>query len=60
MFSEGKLWSVSTKGELVVIDAGRTFKVVARQDLGEPSHATPAFGPDTLYVRTLTQLHAIG
>ena len=60
VFSEGKLWSVNTKGELVVIDAGRTFKVVARQDLGEPSHATPAFGPDTLYVRTLTQLHAIG
>lgn len=59
VFCEGKLWAMSNKGELVVIEAARTFKLVARHDLGEITNATPAFGEKTLYLRTLSHLMAV-
>ena len=60
VFCEGKLWAMSNKGELVVIAAEKTFKVLGRHDLGEITNATPAFGEKTLYLRTLSHLTAVG
>lgn len=59
VFCEGKLWATSNKGELVVIAAEKTFKVLGRHDLGEITNATPAFGEKTLYLRTLSHLTAV-
>lgn len=57
---EGKLWALSNKGELVVIAADKTFKLLARHDLGEGTNSTPSFGEKTLYLRTLSHLMAVG
>ncbi|MDA1274331.1 MAG: PQQ-binding-like beta-propeller repeat protein [Verrucomicrobia bacterium] len=55
-----RLFCVSATGEVVVIEASDQFKVLARNDLGEPSHATPAISGGRMYVRTLSHLFSIG
>lgn len=56
----GKLYAVSSKGELVVIEAADQFKVLGRSDLGESSHATPAVANGRMYIRTLSHVFCIG
>jgi len=57
----GRLWAMNTKGELVVIEASsHAFKLVARNDLGEPSHATPALAGGVMYLRTRGHLISLG
>jgi outer membrane protein assembly factor BamB len=56
----GKLYAISQKGELVVIDTGDQFKPLARIDLGETSHATPAVADGVMYLRTETHLISVG
>jgi len=56
----GKLWAMNTRGELVVIEAAGVFKLVARNDLGEPSHATPAIAGGVMYLRTRSHLISLG
>jgi hypothetical protein len=56
----GKLYAMSAKGEVVVIDASDQFKVLGRCDLGEPSHATPAVAGGVLYLRTQSHLISVG
>ena len=43
---------------MTVLATGDEFKVVARNDLGEPIYATPAVADGTLYVRTTGHLYA--
>ena len=50
------LYNTSTAGEVVVLAASRRFQLVARNDLGEPSHSTAAVADGALYFRTETQL----
>jgi hypothetical protein len=47
-------------GEVIVLKAGRTFEVLARNDMGEMLMATPAISSNTLFVRTGGHLYAIG
>lgn len=54
------IYNVSTDGELVVLAARRNYELLARHNLGEASHATPAIGSDRMYVRTFTQLLCLG
>ena len=56
----GKLYNMSAKGELVVIDAAGTFNPRGRVDLGEGSHSTPAVAGGVLYLRTFSHLVSIG
>lgn len=56
----GKLWAMSAKGELVVLETGDQFKQVCRIDLGEASHATPAVAGGVMYLRTQSHLISIG
>ena len=53
----GEILCVSTTGELVVVEAGPTFKTPHRLDLGALCHATPALSEEALYVRTAWTLH---
>ncbi len=60
VFVNGKLYAMSAKGELVVLDAADKFNVAARVDLGEPSHATPAISGGVMYLRTFGHLISVG
>lgn len=57
---DGKLFNVSTQGELVVIEAGPQFRVVARSQLGEGTEATPAVSGGRMFIRTESHLVALG
>jgi outer membrane protein assembly factor BamB len=56
----GRLYNVTRKGELVVVSATDKFSEIARFDLGEASFATPAVSGGRLYLRTMSQLMALG
>jgi outer membrane protein assembly factor BamB len=53
------LLALSADGEAVVLSAGRQFHEIARHDLGQGSHSTPAVAGDKLFVRTFQRLLAV-
>ena len=55
---DGKVYTASQEGRIVVLAAGDRLEVLARNDLGEPVFATPAIAGGTLYVRTEADLWA--
>jgi outer membrane protein assembly factor BamB len=55
-----RIFCASREGEVVVLAADRTFKLLARNLLDEPVHATPAIAHNRLYVRTTSSLLSIG
>jgi len=57
---DGKLYAASARGEVTVLAAGSTPKVLASVDLAERLMATPALADGTVYVRTETRLRAFG
>jgi outer membrane protein assembly factor BamB len=58
--ADGRIYTASVSGTVVVFRAGDTLEVLARNDLGEPIMATPAIAADTLYVRSAGHLWAFG
>jgi len=56
----GRICVASQSGVLVVLAAGDTLDVLARNDLKEEVLATPAIVEGKLYVRTLRHLYAFG
>lgn len=58
--ADGKLFNLSTTGELVALAAAGHFALLGRTALGEGGHASPAVALGRLYVRTLTHLHCLG
>jgi outer membrane protein assembly factor BamB len=58
--SDGKVYVTGEEGQVIVLRAGRTFEVLARNDMGETVFATPAIAQGTLFVRTRGHLYAIG
>jgi outer membrane protein assembly factor BamB len=58
--SDGRVYLAAEGGEVLVLKAGRTFEVLAKNDMGEPCMATPAIANGTLYVRTQGHLYGIG
>ncbi len=57
--SDGKIYLASEDGAVFVVAAGREFRSLARNDVGEPLMATPAVSNRTLYVRGARHLFAI-
>lgn len=57
---ENRIFCISTAGEVVVIDASETFRVLARNALDETTHTTPAVAGGRMYVRTLSHLISVG
>lgn len=53
------LFFLNEDGETFVLEAGDTYKEVARNDLDEMSLASPAIAGDALYIRTRTKLYKI-
>jgi outer membrane protein assembly factor BamB len=57
---EGRLYCVSTAGELVVVEASDQFKVLHRFPLNELCHTTPAIAVGRMFIRTERHLWSFG
>jgi len=58
--ADGKVYIINRSGEVVVLEAGPTFKVLSRIKMGEqPVHATIAVANKSLYIRTARALYCI-
>jgi len=56
----GRLYNIAKNGDVFVIGAGDKFELLSRIPLGEKSHASPAVAHGRLYLRTLSQVFALG
>jgi outer membrane protein assembly factor BamB len=57
---DGRLYGVSKKGEVVVIEASPQYELLARSQLPEGSYATPAVAHGSIYFRTFHRLICVG
>jgi outer membrane protein assembly factor BamB len=57
---DGKIYTASMDGIVVVVEAGHELHVVARNNLEERLMATPAIVDGKLYIRTAGHLYAFG
>lgn len=57
---DGRIFQVSSKGDMIVLAAGDEFKVLAKNPMGEGSHSTPCIDGDRLYLKTFTHLVCLG
>ena len=57
---DGRLFCVSTAGELVVLEACERFNVLHRYALGELCHSTPAVALSRMFIRTEKHLWSFG
>jgi len=57
--ADGRIYIVDTEGNTLVIESGKTFKVLAQNKLDEGVSATPALVGRTIYLRGERHLYAI-
>jgi outer membrane protein assembly factor BamB len=58
--ADGKIYLSSEDGDMIVVRAGRTFERIATNAVGELLMATPALSDGVMYVKTVSNLFAIG
>lgn len=58
--ADGRLYLPSEDGDILVVEAGPAFKLLARNPMGQPLMATPAISGGLLLVRGERDLFAIG
>lgn len=58
--SDGRIYASNNDGTTFVVQAGREFKLLARNELGERITASPAVSGDQLIYRTDSHLYCIG
>lgn len=59
VYADGKIWLFSEDGKTTVIQPGRTFSLVAENQLNEGFLASPAIADNSFYLRTRTHLYRI-
>lgn len=57
---DGHLYLIAKKGLVIVAEAGRQFKELARSSFGETVFASPAFAQNKMFVRGAKHLFCIG
>ena len=57
---DGKIYCTGEEGDVIVVAAGTSFEVLARNQLGESCLATPAISRGVLFFRTRSHLMAFG
>jgi outer membrane protein assembly factor BamB len=57
---DGRLFGISTKGEVVVLEASDRFQVLGRNQLSETTHSTPAVAGGRMYIHTAKHLISVG
>jgi outer membrane protein assembly factor BamB len=58
--ADGKVYVASEDGRVLVLKAGPTYEVIATNEMGESTLATPALSEGTMYWRTQGHVLAIG
>lgn len=58
--ADGKIYLSNEDGEMLVVEAGSTFKHLATNSMGETIMATPALSDGVMFVRGASTLFAIG
>ena len=58
--ADGRIYLSNEDGEMLVVEAGAAFKLLATNSIGEMLMATPALSDGVMYVRALSTLFAIG
>ena len=58
--ADGRLYLSNEDGEMLVVAAGREFRLIATNSIGELLMATPALSNGVMYVRSSSSLFAIG
>ncbi len=58
--ADGRVYLSNEDGEMLVVAAGRQFRLIATNTMGEPLMATPALSDGIMYVRSASTLFAIG
>jgi len=58
--ADGKIYLSNEDGEMLVVEAGASFKHIATNSIGEMLMATPAFSDGVMFVRGVSTLFAIG
>jgi len=58
--SDGRIYLSSEDGDITVVQAGREFKALGTNSMGDLLMATPALSDGVMYVRTAKTLFAIG
>ncbi len=58
--ADGKVYLINEQGEAFVLEAGREFKLLRKNQLGERTLASPAISGGRIYVRTDDHLIAVG
>lgn len=58
--SDGRVYASNNGGTTFVVEAGRDFKLLATNELGERITASPAISGDALIYRTDSHLYSIG
>lgn len=53
---DGKIYLISEAGKVTVLKADRQWEILAVNDLGEETYATPALSGGKIYVRTRTDI----
>ena len=57
---DGKLYCITTDGDVVVVRAAENYELLAINPLGETSNATPAVSGGRMYLRTYSHLFSVG
>lgn len=57
---DGRVYALSEDGEASVVEAGKTFRILASNALGERTMATPAVSGGRLFIRSDASLFAVG
>jgi len=60
VYAGGNLWIFTVKGEVLGVKAGRTYEVIARNQMDSGIWATPAFLRNTVILRTEKFLYRLG
>ncbi len=60
VWAGGRLYAVSTSGELITLEASDKFKVLDRYALQELCHSTPAIAQGRMFIRTERHLWSLG
>ena len=55
-----RIFCISNSGQMVILSAAEQFKILARIELDESSHSTPAVANGVMYLRTLSNLMSLG
>jgi outer membrane protein assembly factor BamB len=58
--ADGKIYLSNEDGEILIVEAGPTFKHIGTNSIGEMLMATPALSDGAMYVRGVSTLFAIG